>query len=624
MTHTETQPESSSLSPWFFIGRLIRFSGWLYVLNVVFWVAVYAWPLIPGYVSKLFFDALEQENPVWNGIPYTVQGIIAVVIIVAVMQVGTIFAGVGFNTPWRFRTSGLLRLNMMAHILARPAAKAVPGTIGEALNTLRDDAREAEDAGDWTLDVLGQTAYMLIAIAVLLSIDAQLTLFVFLPLVGVTIISYRFRRGLETLQIKARETSSRYSSLLGEVFQSVQAIQVAGAEHDVLTQLEVRSRARSNAMLRNVALNQALGVFSSNIVAIGTGLILLLAGSKMRSGEFTVGEFSLFVLYLWEVGHHTEFFGNFVAMVRRAGVAFTRMLGLMRDTNENPISSDEPSSTPDSSQTNTNTSLSHELVRFQTINLRTDPPALQPVPITPADRLDRLQVRDLRYVHPESGRGLERASFDLRRGEFVVVTGRIGSGKTTLVRALLGLLPAQAGEVRWNDQVIQDLATFMTPPRTAYTPQVPALISGSLRENILLGTNDAHLERAIHRAVLERDVNALPHGLETLVGVRGLKLSGGQLQRTAAARMFAHQPSLLVFDDISSALDVSTERELWQRLEPGTTALVVSHRRTALERADRIVLLEHGVITHTGTLEALLEASGEMRAIWSGELNEAT
>lgn len=619
MTRTESQPETSSLSPWFFIGRLIRFSGWLYALNVVFWVAVYAWPLIPGYVSKLFFDALEKENPVWNGIPYTVQGIIALVIIVSFLQVGTIFAGVGFNTPWRFRSSGLLRLNMMAHILARPGAKAVPGTIGEALNTLRDDAKEAEDASDWTLDVLGQTTYMLVAIGVLLSIDAPLTLFVFLPLVGVTIISYRFRRSLETLQIKARETSSRYSSLLGEVFQSVQAIQVASAEGDILTQLEARSRARSDAMLRNVALNQALGVFSSNIVAIGTGLILLLAGSRMRSGEFTIGEFSLFVLYLWEVGHHTEFFGNFVAMVRRAGVAFTRMLGLMRDS----TSSVEP---PSDGKTNPALHIapSHELVRFQPINLSTNPPPLQPVPVTPADRLDRLQVRDLRYIHADSGRGLERASFELRRGEFVVIAGRIGSGKTTLVRALLGLLPAQAGEVCWNDQVIQDLARFMTPPRTAYTPQVPALISGSLRENILLGANETHLERAIHRAVLEQDVNALPHGVETLVGVRGLKLSGGQLQRTAAARMFAQQPSLLVFDDISSALDVNTERELWQRLEPGTTALVVSHRRTALERADRIVLLEHGVVTHTGRLTALLEASTEMRAIWSGELNEST
>jgi ATP-binding cassette, subfamily B, bacterial len=188
-----------------------------------------------------------------------------------------------------------------------------------------------------------------------------------------------------------------------------------------------------------------------------------------------------------------------------------------------------------------------------------------------------------------------------------------------LLRTLLGLLPTQSGSVQWNGQAVSSLSEFMVPPRTAYTPQVPALISGSVQENIDLGLQ-SDLPRAVYRAVLEQDIEHLPQGLETLVGVRGLKLSGGQLQRTAAARMFAQEPSLLVFDDISSALDVNTERELWARLEPGTTCLVVSHRRTALERADRIVLLEHGRITHVGTLENLLIVSPEMRAIWSGDL----
>jgi ATP-binding cassette, subfamily B, bacterial len=260
-----------------------------------------------------------------------------------------------------------------------------------------------------------------------------------------------------------------------------------------------------------------------------------------------------------------------------------------------------------------------ELVQPQDLNVRREPAPLEPLQAKSSDQLERLSVRALRYIHPESGRGLEEASFDLRRGEFVVITGRIGSGKTTLLRALLGLLPAQNFDMRWNNQIVSNPAEFMTPPRTAYTPQVPNLISGSVRDNIELGVGD-HLDRAIKRAVLERDLEHLPQGLDTLVGVRGLKLSGGQLQRTAAARMFAQNPSLLVFDDISSALDVNTERELWARLEPNTTCLVVSHRKAALERADRIVLLEHGRVTHTGKLSELLKTSSEMRAIWGGEV----
>jgi ATP-binding cassette, subfamily B, bacterial len=586
---------NASASVWFYLGRLIGFSKGWYALNIVFWVSFYILPLVPGYVSKLFFDALEQKNPVWNGIPYTVQMLVALVLVYGVLQTMVIFTAIAVNIPWRFRSSGLLRLNIMRRILAMPGAKAYNNTVGETLNTLRDDAEEIENAGDWTLDMIGQIAYMAIAIAVLLSIDAELTLYVFLPLVVVTYISYLARNRLEELQKSSRETSSHYTSLLGEVYQSVQAIQVAGAERSVLHQLEQRSQARQYAMLRNVALNQALGVFSSNIVALGTGLILLLAGAKMRSGEFTVGEFSLFVLYLWEVGAHTEFFGNFMATVQRAGVAFGRMMGLMQGS---PVTG---------------------LVTHQTIEIRRDPPPLEPIKRQSSDELQQLEVKGLTYLHPDSGRGIENASFTLERGEFVVITGRIGSGKTTLLRALLGLLPAQSGQIYWNNQTILEPAEFMTPPRSAYTPQVPALISGTVRENIALGTNH-DLTSAIKNAVLETDLEQLPHALETLVGVRGLKLSGGQLQRTAAARMFAQNSSLLVFDDISSALDVRTEQTLWERVSSlGKTCLVVSHRRPALHRATRIILLEHGQVSDTGSLEELLARSSEMRRLWADE-----
>src|SRR5439155_5522247 len=139
----------------------------------------------------------------------------------------------------------------------------------------------------------------------------------------------------------------------------------------------------------------------------------------------------------------------------------------------------------------------------------------------------------------------------------------------------------------------------------AYTPQVPRLFSETLRDNILLGqpAGDHALKEAVHTAALDRDLGGFPRGLETLIGPRGVRLSGGQIQRAAAARMFVREPALLVFDDLSSALDVETERALWERLfqRPHTTCLVVSHRRAALRRADRIVVLKDGRVEDTGT-----------------------
>jgi len=156
---------------------------------------------------------------------------------------------------------------------------------------------------------------------------------------------------------------------------------------------------------------------------------------------------------------------------------------------------------------------------------------------------------------------------------------------------------------------------------------VPRLFTDTLRDNILLGlpAGEETLQRAIASAVLDGDLAGMPDGLDTVVGPRGMRLSGGQIQRTAAARMLVREPELLVLGDLSSALDVETERCLWERpaQRPDATVLAVSHRRAALSQADRILVLDDGRLRAEGTREQLVEADPFLRQLWHGQREPA-
>jgi ATP-binding cassette subfamily B protein len=319
----------------------------------------------------------------------------------------------------------------------------------------------------------------------------------------------------------------------------------------------------------------------------------------MRAGTFTIGDFSLFVYLLSSMSDLTTFAGMLAARYKQLNVSVERMYRLMEGA---PLQA---------------------LVEHSPVNLDGPLPGVEYPQRSAADRLETLAARSLNYQYPGTEHGVQDVDLEIRRGELTVITGRIGSGKTTLLRALLGLLPKQAGEIRWNGQPVEDAGSFFIPPRTAYTAQAPRLFSNTLRENILLGldADDVAIQQALYLAVMERDAEEMEKGLDTLVGPRGVRLSGGQAQRTAAARMLIREAELLVFDDLSSALDVETERLLWERMfaRMDATCLVVSHRRPVLSRADQIIVMKDGKVEAQGKLEELLATCEEMQELWKGQ-----
>jgi ATP-binding cassette subfamily B protein len=224
----------------------------------------------------------------------------------------------------------------------------------------------------------------------------------------------------------------------------------------------------------------------------------------------------------------------------------------------------------------------------------------------PKEALRRVSVQGFTAVHDDGTVGVEDVDLEVDAGELVLLTGRVGSGKSSLLAALAGLVDHE-GTVSWNGHVVGDPQTFLRPGQVAYVAQVPRVLSGSFAENVALDHAHARLlaGHAVRDARLEPDVRDAG-GDTALVGHRGVRLSGGQVQRLALARALASGADLLVADDVSSALDARTELELWESLrERGTTVVGSSSKRSALLAADRVVVLAEGRVAAVGAWKEL-------------------
>jgi ATP-binding cassette subfamily B protein len=576
------------------LARMRALAGYrpaLYAVVFVLWTAIHLAPLVPGLVVKEFFDTLTGDAR----LGLDVWGLVALLVAFALGQAVILYGGFHSDALLRFSMRMLLRHNVLEKLLDRPGAQPLPRPVGEILSNLRDDVTQVEDAVDWAIDVAGTALFAAAAVGILLFVDARVTLLVFGPMIGVVALVRLASARLGHYRDLGRAATARVASSIGEMFECVETIQLAGAEPHVLRRFADLSEERHTAMVRDAVFSQSLRAAFSQTATIGAGLVLLLAASSMREGRFGVGDFALFVYYLGFVSDFTRFFGNFLAHYRQTGVSFERLDATMEDAGPARLTAAAP--------------------------LHIAGPLPGAAPPRAAASFERFELRGLGFLHPGTREGVRGVDLRVDRGSLVVVTGRIASGKTTLLRAALGLLPADSGEVLWNGEPVRDPARFLVPPRCAYTPQVPRLRSGSLRENILEGhaASEPSLERALWLSALERDLALFPKGLETVVGARGLRLSGGQVHRVALARMFVREPALHVFDDLSSALDVETEAAILARIREhgGLSCLAVSHRRPVLARADSILVLRAGRPDATGSAGELLDRSEEFRALWT-------
>lgn len=383
---------------------------------------------------------------------------------------------------------------------------------------------------------------------------------------------------------KVQEQFSEVSAMAQENFSGIRVVKGFGIEH---REVEDFKRLNDEFIRRNLALTKVDGpLFPLMELLFGMTIsLLLLIGGRLVLGvgsELTIGEFSSFVFLFEGIQWPIIALGWIANLLQRGSTSWHRLRQIL----------DVPSKVVDDRDT-----------RVDVTDLRGE-----------------IEFRDV-SVHMDGRPVLDRVSFRIPAGQAIGMTGRTGSGKTLIVKLIARLLDPDEGQVLIDGMDVRRIPVAVLRRRIGLVPQEPFLFSDSIAENIAYGVPEgddpAALEarvRAVARmAQLEKDVDDFPLGFATPLGERGVTLSGGQRQRTAIARALIREPRVLIFDDALSAVDTQTEADILDGLrqaQQGRTTLVVAHRVSAFQHADRVLVLEDGRLVEDGDHDALVAKDG--------------
>lgn len=541
--------------------------------------------LLGPYLLKAAIDALETELSRW----FLVRYALLIVLVAVVSGVSRYYMRELLNGISR-RIEADLRNNLFAHLLRLPAQFYDSWRTGDLMSRTTNDVLAVRMvAGPAIMYAVNTATLSALALVLMVWIDPVLTLLAMLPLALLPASVFYYGRQIHARFERIQSQFSELSNFMQEYLSGIRIVKAYTQEDAQVGQFRALNE---EYLARNMSLARVWGAFHPSLTlftGVGAAIVLWYGGGQVIAGRITLGAFVAFGFYLTLLSWPMIALGWVTTLFQRGAASMERINELMAIS---PAIADGPAPIPTG------------VVR------------------------GRVELRAVSFRYPGTDRWVLRdVSLVIEPGQTAAIVGATGSGKTTLVRLIPRLYDATEGEVLFDGIDVRRLALDELRAAVSVVPQEPFLFGMRLRRNIALASGEADevkkLMKAVDIAHLTEALADLPEGLDTRLGERGINLSGGQKQRATLARAIYQDAPLLILDDALSSVDSATETAILRELREymhGRTAILISHRVSAVRDADVIFVLEEGQLVEEGRHEELLAINGVYKRLLERQL----